>query len=110
MSTNYIEILHNSEVPGTLAIATSVISDIVKYTLADSKYVEIENRLLQQNRGITIKYDNDILVINIDVDVKYGNRVIGVVEKIQSKIFQAVTTSTSIQNVVVNVWVVGFTF
>lgn len=109
MSSNYIEIFNDSEINGTLAIEKSVVRDIAKHTILENGKVSINTKLMQ-NKGVSVLYEDGQLTVNLDVDVKYGNHVIGVIENVQNKIFQAITTSTGIQDVIINVWVVGFTF
>ncbi|NLY62503.1 MAG: Asp23/Gls24 family envelope stress response protein [Erysipelothrix sp.] len=110
MSSNYIEILNNSEINGKVSIEKSVIGDIAKYSVEESKYVSFSHKLIQQNKGISVTYEDEVLTINLEVEVKFGNHVVGVIENLQQKIYQAITTSTGIEDVCVNVWVIGFTF
>lgn len=107
MSTNYV-IINNDTSAGILAVEKNVFRDIVKYTIQDSKHLNVPHNLLQNN--IAVDYVDEVLVIDVDLTVKFGNRVIGVLENIQQKIHDSITNNSSLKDVIVNINVIGFNF
>ncbi len=109
MSTNYVVIENALENKGVLAIAKNVFRDIAKETL-----LEHENTFLADTmpftKNINVTFEDDLLVINIDLEVKFGSKVIKVLEDIQAKLHDTIISRTSINNVKVNIGVVGFEF
>lgn len=106
MSTNYV-IINDSE-EGILAIEKTVFRDIVKYTIAESKYLNIPHNLRQNN--ITVEFNDGKLIISAELVVQFGNRVIGVLENIQQKIYDTITNNSTLTDVEVNINVIGFNF
>lgn len=109
MSTNYIIIENALETEGILAIAKNVFKDIAKETLLEHEYTYLANAM-PFSKNIVITYNEDKLVINIDLEVRFGNKVIKIIEDIQKKIHDTILARTSIDNVEVNIGVVGFEF
>lgn len=109
MSTNYIVISEDNNIEGTLAIEKSVFRDLAKLALSDNKFINVSNDMMQ-NKRIAVTYEEEQLVLDIDVEVKFGNRTIGIIENMQKKVFEAITAGTSVTNVIVNINVIGFIF
>ncbi len=109
MSTNYIVISSDESIEGTLAIEKGVFRDIAKQTLSENKFINVSNDMMQ-NKRIAVAYEENKLVLDIDVEVKFGNRTIGVIENVQKKIFETITNRTSVEDVVININVIGFIF
>ncbi len=109
MSTNYIVISNSDSIEGTLAIEKSVFRDIAKQTLSENKFINVSNDMMQ-NKRIAVTYEEGKLLLDIDVEVKFGNRTIGVIENVQKKIFETITNATSVTDVTVNINVLGFIF
>lgn len=109
MSTNYIVISDDNSIEGTLAIEKSVFRDLAKLALSENKFVNISNDMMQ-NKRIAVTYEDEQLILDIDVEVKFGNRTIGIIENSQKKIFELITNGTSVSDVVVNINVIGFIF
>lgn len=109
MSTNYIVINDDESIEGTLAIEKSVFRDLAKLALSENKFINVSNDMMQ-NKRIAVTYEEEQLVLDIDVEVKFGNRTIGIIENMQKKIFDSITNGTSVTDVVVNINVIGFIF
>lgn len=109
MSANYIIIEDALENEGVLAIAKNVFRDIAKETLLEHKYTGLADTS-PFGKNIVVSYKDEKLVLSIDLDVKFGNKVIKVLEDIQRKIHDTILSRTSIDNVEVNIGVDGFEF
>ncbi|NLC54273.1 MAG: Asp23/Gls24 family envelope stress response protein [Erysipelothrix sp.] len=109
MSTNYVIIENALENAGILAIAKNVFRDIAKETLLEHEYTYLAETM-SFSKSIVITYQKDKLVINIDLEVRFGNNVIKIIEDIQKKIHDTILARTSISDVEVNIGVVGFEF
>ena len=109
MSTNYVVIENALENEGVLAIAKNVFRDIAKETLLDHDFTFLADTM-PFGKSIVITYIDEKLVLNIDLEVRYGNKVIKVLEDVQKKIHDTILSRTSISNVEVNIGVVGFEF
>ncbi len=109
MSTNYVIIENALENAGILAIAKNVFRDIAKETLLEHEYTYLAETM-PFSKSIVITYQKDKLVINIDLEVRFGNNVIKIIEDIQKKIHDTILARTSISDVEVNIGVVGFEF
>lgn len=109
MSANYIIIEDALENEGVLAIAKNVFRDIAKETLLEHKYTDLADTS-PFGKNIVVSYKDEKLVLSIDLDVKFGNKVIKVLEDIQRKIHDTILSRTSIDNVEVNIGVDGFEF
>lgn len=108
MSNDYILIKGEGGIEGTLAISKNVFRDIAKQTIQDNDNFNIPDNFLQNN--VLVNFKDGALKIDVDLQVKYGNRVIGVLENIQKKIHETVTSRTSLTDVVVDINVIGFIF
>ena len=109
MSTNYVVIENALENNGILAISKNVFKDLAKETLVEHEYTYLANAM-PFSKNIVVTYQKEKLVINIDLEVKFGNKVIKIIEDIQKKIHDTILARTSIGNVEVNIGVVGFEF
>lgn len=109
MSTNYVIIENALANRGVLAIAKNVFRDIAKETLLEHEYTKIADTN-PFSKSIVISYIDEKLVLDIDINVKFGNKVVRVLEDIQKKIHDTIIARTSISNVEVNIGVVGFKF
>ena len=109
MSTNYVIIENALENPGILAIAKNVFRDIAKETLLEHEYTYLADTM-PFSKSIVITYQKDKLVLNVDLEVRFGNNVIKIIEDIQKKIHDTILARTSISEVEVNIGVVGFEF
>lgn len=109
MSTNYVIIENALAKEGVLAIAKNVFRDIAKETLLEHEYTKIADAN-PFSKSIVISYIDEKLVLDIDLNVKFGNRVVKVLEDVQKKIHDTIIARTSIDNVEVNISVVGFKF
>lgn len=78
-------------------------------TLIDHKYTNLATYLPYKTIEI-LADENNKLTINVVINVKYGNNVMRVIEDIQKKIHNTIINSTNIEDIVVNVGVVGFVF
>lgn len=109
MSTNYVIIENALENKGVLAIAKNVFRDIAKETLNEHEFTILAGHT-PFTKSIIVTYEDEELVLNIDLDVKFGNKVIKVIEDVQRKIHDTILARTSIDNVKINIGVVGFEF
>lgn len=109
MNTNYITVKSEAEQNGLIAIEKNVFIDLVKKTLIDHKYTNLATYLPYKTIEI-LADENNKLTINVVINVKYGNNVMRVIEDIQKKIHNTIINSTNIEDIVVNVGVVGFVF
>lgn len=111
MNTNYVVIENAHENNGILAIAQNVFKEIAKETLLEHEYTYLAEGM-PFSKNIVIAYDDvkDKLVINIDLEVRFGNKVIKIIEDIQKRIHDTILSRTNINNVEVNIGVVGFEF
>lgn len=109
MSTNYVIIENALENQGSLAIAMNVFKDIAKETLLEHKYTFLKEGM-PFSKNIFVTYKDKELVISIDLEVKYGNKVIKVIEDIQKKVHDTILARTNVDNVKVNIGVTGFEF
>lgn len=109
MSANYVIIENALENEGVLAIAKNVFRDIAKETLLDHEFTFLADTS-PFTKNIVISYVDDKLVLNIDLQVRFGNKVIKVLEDVQRKIHDTILARTSINNVEINIGVVGFEF
>lgn len=109
MSTNYIIIKNESENNGLIALEQNVFIELIKNTLIDHEYTNLADASLYK-KNINLTYENEQLTVDIDLRVKFGKRVIRVIEDIQKKISEALLLKTNIKSVKVNIGVVGFIF
>lgn len=109
MSANYVIIENDLENNGILAIAKNVFRDIAKETLTEHEYTYLADAN-PFSKSINISYQKEKLVLNIELEVRFGNKVIKIIEDIQKRIHDTILSRTSIDNVEVNIGVVGFEF
>lgn len=109
MSANYVIIKNEIENNGIIAIEKNVFRDIVKNTLLEHEYTNLADAPLL-GKSMTLVYDEETLTIDLDLKVKFGNRVIRVIEDIQKKIYDTLKQRTNVKSVIVNIGVVGFIF
>lgn len=118
MADNYIS---KSVEKGSINISEDVISIIVRNAIDEVEGVasfsgsagaEIADFIGKKgfSKGVRIKMEDDAIVIDLTMHVKYGNNIIDVANKVHENVISALQSMTGIDNVEVNVHVAGIEF
>ena len=104
---------------GTIMVSEDVIATIVAQAVKDVEGVvglstkavaELADMIGKKNWGKGMKIsisENNVLVIDCDVVIAYGQSVVTTAEAVQNAVSSAVESMTGVQNVTVNVNVCG---
>ncbi len=118
MAENYIT---RAEENGNINISDDVIATMVKVAaqevegiagLASAAGPAMADFLGIKNtaRGIKVQFEDEGVVIDVAVLVKYGSNIVGVAKQIQETVLNAVQAMTGMEQVTVNVHVSGVVF
>ena len=106
MAKDYIVINDKSDV-GTIAMNKSIFESIAEISID-----EIENAVKIRNskisKPLTVKVEDNKLMITADIKVRYGASVAATCEKLQNKIYENITFMTGYKPADVTVNVTGF--
>lgn len=94
---------------GQIKIAKDVIVIITDLAIDEAaKQDDIGKRV--RNKGIAVTYDEDQLILTIDLSVKYGKKIPEVAEEIQRKVKLSVENMTGMTVKAVNINITGLNF
>ncbi|MDO5444510.1 MAG: Asp23/Gls24 family envelope stress response protein [Eubacteriales bacterium] len=106
---------------GTFNISDDVVAGIVRPSVLEVEGVDdlasavgagiAEYIGLNMNsRGIKVRFDDDKIIIDVIITVKYGCNVVDIAKKVQASVLSAVQSTTGFEDVTVNVNVSGIAF
>ena len=118
MAENYIT---RVEEGGSINISDDVIATMVKTAVKEVESVSgltstagpaVAELLSKKStaKGIKIKFDEDAIIIDTAILVKYGSNVVNVAKAVQENVTNAVQSMTGLEQVTVNVHVSGVAF
>ena len=118
MADNYIS---RRMEKGSINISEDVIASLVRTVVLETEGVaELANAVgsdiaellgIKMNiRGVKVRFQDDTILVDAVITVKYGSNILTVAQKAQEAILSAVQTSTGFENVEVNVHVAGIAF
>lgn len=94
---------------GQIKIAKDVIVIITDLAIDEAVTVEEVGKRVR-NKGITVTYDENDLVLGIELWIKNGNKIPVVAEKVQKKVKSSVETMTGLNVKAVNITIAGMYF
>lgn len=104
---DYVVLNNNSGNYGMIAINKRVFQSIAEYSIDD-----IENAVrvpaTRWNNPVTAKVEDNKLVIDADIHIKYGASVSATCELVQNKIYENILFMTGYKTSNVSVNVIGF--
>jgi len=118
MADNYIS---RKDDKGSINISEEVIGTIVRNAIQEidgvagysgSAGAEIADFIGMKgfNRGVRIKMNEEAIVVDLTMHVKYGFNIIDVANKVQDNVASTLLSMTGIEDVEVNVHVAGIEF
>lgn len=118
MGENYIT---RQEENGSINISEDAISVMARAAVAEVEGVagtantvggEMAERIgvKAASRGVKVRFDNEKVVIDVIITVKYGCNVVSVAKNVQEGILSAIESMTGMAHAVVNVHVSGIEF
>ncbi|MCI9469017.1 MAG: Asp23/Gls24 family envelope stress response protein [Oscillospiraceae bacterium] len=118
MAENYIT---RVEEGGSINISDDVIATMVKTAVKEVESVSgltstagpaVAELLSKKStaKGIKIQFDEDAIIIDTAILVKYGSNVVNVAKAVQENVTNAVQSMTGLEQVTVNVHVSGVAF
>lgn len=94
---------------GQIKISKDVICIIADLAISDTVDPEKVTRKLR-NKGITITYEGEELILGIDLIVKYGVKIPAIAESVQKKVKASVENMTGLAVKAVNINIIGMNF
>ena len=118
MAENYITRVEDS---GSIHISDDVIATMVKLAVKEVEGVAsmaatagpaVADLLGKKNvsKGVKVQFEEDAVIIDVIVMVKYGSNIVSVARTIQENVQSAVQAMTGLEQVTVNVHVSGVAF
>lgn len=106
MAQDYVVLNKESDI-GMIAINKSVIQSISEISINDVEFASIAPANAF-SKPVTIKVDGNKLMVEADIEVKYGANVNSTSEMVQNKIYENILFMTGFKASEITVNVVGF--
>ena len=115
MPDNYITL---TDEKGTINISEDVIAVMIAAAIAEVDGAasiagqDFANIMGKKgvSRGVKVAFNENSIVVDVQIMVRYGNSVTGVAAKLQDAVSSAITSMTNLEAPVVNVHVGGIVF
>ena len=106
---------------GSINISEDVISTIVRSAidevegvagLANTASAELAELigLKTVTKGVKVQFDNDKIIIDVIINVKYGCNIVSTAKAVQEKLISSIQATTGIEKADINVHVSGISF
>ena len=97
-------------IAGIVRTATVEIEGVADLTSAVGSGIADYIGLNMNSRGIKIRFDDNIITVDVIITVRYGNNIVDVSKKVQTSVMNAVQNMTGFENLTVNIHVAGIAF